>query len=84
MQETIVKLGIIVGIVVVLCSPAACTMHRVSAVKEAIAHGADPIAAKCAMEFADSSQVCLNYVPKVQQQVVTLPPATITYRVNPD
>jgi hypothetical protein len=83
MKETIVKIAVIIAVVTVLCSPAACTMHRVTAVKEAIAHGADPIAAKCAMEFADSSQVCLNYVPKQMQQV-TLPPATITYRVNPD
>lgn len=40
---------------VVLLSPAACTMHRQLRIKEAIAAGADPQAAKCAIE-ADTGQ----------------------------
>lgn len=45
---------------VVLIAPVACTMRRQEVVAEAIRNGADPIAAKCAIE-ADVSQtpVCI-------------------------
>ena len=33
-----------------LASPVACTMHRQRLVAEAIKNGADPLAAKCAIE----------------------------------
>lgn len=37
-------------IAVVLASPVACTMHRQRLIAEAIKAGADPLAAKCAIE----------------------------------
>lgn len=83
MQDTIVKIFVIFGIVVVLCSPAACSMHRASMVKEAIVHGADPMSTKCAMEIGDTtSQVCRDLVqPKI---IYSNPPAIIYEpRVNP-
>lgn len=47
----------------VLCSPVACTMRRHQLVADAIAGGADPIAAKCAIESGDmdsrTSSLCL-------------------------
>lgn len=34
----------------IICAPVGCTMRRQSLVAEAIKNGADPIAAKCAIE----------------------------------
>lgn len=45
---------------VVVASPVACTMHRQRLVAEAIAGGADPIAAKCAIEGeTEDRAVCI-------------------------
>lgn len=43
-----------------LVSPVACTMHRHYRIQQAIAGGADPVAAKCAIEEeTDRSPLCI-------------------------
>lgn len=50
---------------VVLCSPAACTANRHIQIEKAIASGADPLAAKCAIEGENSeSKLCLVLVAR--------------------
>lgn len=50
---------------VVLLSPLACTASRHRAVAEAIKAGADPIAAKCAIEGDNRHDpVCMAYVTR--------------------
>jgi hypothetical protein len=45
---------------VVVCSPVACTMNRHRLVAEAIKGGADPLAAKCAIETTNTTDsLCL-------------------------
>jgi len=47
---------------VVLLAPVACTMSRQAVIAEAIKNGADPIAAKCAIEGDTTREpVCMAY-----------------------
>jgi len=43
-------------LVVVVCSPVACTMNRHRLIAEAIKAGVDPIAAKCAIEGSNMTE----------------------------
>lgn len=53
-REMAVWIVALVLAALVVASPVACTMRRQEVVAEAIRNGADPIAAKCAIE-ADTS-----------------------------
>jgi hypothetical protein len=44
-------------------APVGCTMHRHYRIEQAIQHGADPIAAKCAIEGDNRDDaICVAYV----------------------
>ena len=61
-RETFLWALAMVCCALVLMSPVACTVQRQQTVAEAIKGGADPIAAKCAIEGDTSmSPVCLAY-----------------------
>jgi hypothetical protein len=45
--------------VTILISPVQCTMNRQELIAKAIKEGADPIAAKCAIESDTGSPICL-------------------------
>lgn len=50
-----------------ISSPVACTMNRHNMIARAIESGADPIAAKCAIEGGnDNSTVCIAYAASRQ------------------
>ncbi|MEY5097763.1 MAG: hypothetical protein RJA36_482 [Pseudomonadota bacterium] len=52
----------ILCVALVLMSPVACTMARQNTVAEAIKNGADPIAAKCAIEGStEHTPLCVAY-----------------------
>lgn len=51
--------------VLILTTPVACTMNRQQLVEKAISKGADPIAAKCAIE-ADTSNSAMCIVKAAQ------------------
>ena len=51
----------IAAVFALLCSPVVCTMNRQHLVAEAIKNGADPIAAKCAIE-GDSGDNWISYL----------------------
>lgn len=63
--ELVVWVLAIFCLTAVLMSPVACTMNRQAKVADAIKAGADPIAAKCAIE-ADNRHdpVCMAYVTR--------------------
>lgn len=50
MKDQIVTIFGFLALAVVVISPVACTMNRQAVIAEAIRGGADPIAAKCAIE----------------------------------
>lgn len=65
-SEMIVWLFGLLCAAIVLCSPAACTANRHIQIERAIASGADPLAAKCAIEgMNDESNVCLVLAARV-------------------
>ncbi|EZP51404.1 hypothetical protein [Delftia sp. RIT313] len=54
--------GMILAALVCL-SPAGCVMHRNSQIAQAIKDGADPIAARCALEgWTNMDKVCMDVV----------------------
>lgn len=60
MKDAVETLIIAASVLSVLLSPAACTMHRHYRIEQAIAHGADPIDAKCAIEMdIGNSPLCI-------------------------
>ena len=67
-REPLVWAFAILCATLVLLSPAACTMNRQHTIAEAVKNGADPIAAKCAIE-GDSGHtpMCLAYAMNPKQ-----------------
>lgn len=62
-SEMIVWLFGLLCAAIVLCSPAACTANRHIQIERAIASGADPLAAKCAIEGENGeSKLCLAFI----------------------
>lgn len=56
------------AVVAVAALPVSCTKHRQTLVAEAIKNGADPIAAKCAIEGdSQDSKMCLVYAARHTQ-----------------
>ena len=49
-KTMVVWIAAIAAVFALLCSPVTCTLNRQHLVAEAIKNGADPIAAKCAIE----------------------------------
>ena len=70
MEQT--RTAIVVGIailstLILLCSPAACTMHKQKLISDAIASGKDPIAVRCALEFEGSTPSSMCIVKAAQK-----------------
>ena len=64
-NETAVSILAIVLTATVLLSPVACTMNRHRVIAAAIKAGADPIAAKCAIETdIERSALCITVVQR--------------------
>ena len=62
-KTTLVWIVALLLLATLLASPVACTMNRQSLIAEAIKNGADPLAAKCAIEGGDgdnrTSSLCM-------------------------
>ena len=63
MKETIQIITAMLCALVVLLSPAACTMHRNEKIAEAVKNGVDQIEVSCAMETMTTA-TCVNYITR--------------------
>jgi hypothetical protein len=71
MDDIKIVLTIVIGVVVAIAFPVGCTMHRQALIAEAIGKGADPIAAKCAIEGeVDSTRQSGMYLAKALEKVI--------------
>ena len=60
MKDEVVTIAGFVLLAIVAMSPVACTMNRHHVIAEAIANGADPIDARCAIESGmDRDPMCI-------------------------
>lgn len=72
-RELLVWAFAILCAALVLLSPVACTMARQQAVAKAIKNGADPIAAKCAIEGStEHTPMCVAYAAARAQRSRTV------------
>lgn len=65
-NETISVVIAMLLVALVLLSPVACTINRQNVIAQAIKDGADPIAAKCAIDGDARSAVCVLVARKTK------------------